>query len=279
MLDNDSGGVKKVAYDTLARLKDDRAAEPLAKKLPNFFERGNAARALADFGPGAEREVVKYAFDPDNGVSSDARRILKGYKTKDSVIVAQAIVELNNGENGRKQQAAAWLEKASVDAASQDAVAKALEPLLNDNDRNLRDPALRALKNWATKDNTVSLVRLLENQDGNVRKQAMEILGKLKDERAVLPIALRLLDFFDRQTASNTLKGMGPIVEIPDVVNGLRNKDAAIRLEVCRILGASGTSKSITELERVARTEKNKEVASAAAAAVKSIEEREKGGK
>jgi HEAT repeat protein len=279
MLDNDSGGVKKVGFDTLAKLKDDRAAEPLAKKLPNFFERKNAANALVAFGPTAEKEVAKYAFDPDNGVQTEARKILKGYKAKDAVLINQAITELNDGDNGHKQQAAAWLEKASLDAASQDAVAKALEPLLVDNDRNLRDPALKALKYWATKDNTPALVRLLDHQDGNVRKSAMEVLGKLKDERAVLPIALRLIDFFDRQTASNTLKGMGPIVEIPDVVNGLRNKDAAIRLEVCRILGAAGTSKSVTELERVARTDKNKEVASAAAAALKTIEDREKGGK
>jgi len=282
MLDNDSREVKKVAFDTLPKFKDERAIEPLAKKLKGF-EHVQAERALAVYGPVAEKEVVKYVFDPEPGTLASARKLLKAYGTKNEIYATQAIEELTNGDANRdanrKLLAAAWLEKTPAEASMQDSVARALDPMARDNDFSARSAALKALKNWATKDNTPTLVGLLDSQDGNIRKQAMEILGKLKDERAVLPIALRLLDFFDRQTASNTLKGMGAIVEIPEVVNGLRNKDAAIRLEVCRILGAAGTSKSTQELERVARTDKNKEVAATAAAAVKAIEDREKDGK
>jgi predicted Zn finger-like uncharacterized protein len=282
MLDNDSREVKKVAFDTLPKFKDERAIEPLAKKLKGF-DHVQAERALAVYGPVAEKEVVKYVFDPEPGTLASARKLLKAYGTKNEIYATQAIEELTNGDANRdanrKLLAAAWLEKTPAEASTQDSVAKALDPMARDNDFSARSAALKALKNWATKDNTPTLIGLLDNQDGNIRKQAMEILGKLKDERAVLPIALRLLDFFDRQTASNTLKGMGSIVEIPEVVNGLKNKDAAIRLEVCRILGAAGTSKSVQELERIAKTDKNKEVAAAAAIAVKAIEDREKGGK
>jgi hypothetical protein len=60
----------------------------------------------------------------------------------------------------------------------------------------------------------------------------MEILATLKDKRAVVPIAVRLLDFSDRQAASNALKAMGPMMEVPEVVSGPTNKDAGVRTEV-----------------------------------------------
>jgi HEAT repeat protein len=276
MLDNQSGAVKKVGFDNLARLKDDRAAEPLARKLTDFPERGNAAIALLAFGPTAEKEVAKYAFDPDNGVQSEARKVLKGYKTKDAVYVAQAIDDLTTGDNNRKQHAAAWLEKAPVDAKLQEGVAKALDPLVADNDRGVRDSALKAIKTWASRENTSSLVNLLADQDVNVRKLAIETLGKLKDERAIVPIGIRLSDGADRQTASLILRTMGPMVEIPEVIGGLGNQDAAVRLEICRILAAVGSSKSVPSLQRIAKVDKNKDVQIAATLAVKVIEEREK---
>jgi predicted Zn finger-like uncharacterized protein len=279
MLRSDSGGVKKSAMNALVRLKDERAAAPLAEKLKNFFERGDASQALRNLGPIAEKEVVKYAFDPDGGVQGEARKLLTGYGTKNSVYVSQALEELKRGDNDHQWQAVAWIEKAPLEETLQADVAKALEPLLVDNDTRARYPAVRALKTWATKDSIPPIVRLLDHQDGQTRKLAMGTLGKLKDERSVVPIALRLIDFFDRETASNTLQAMGPIVEVPEVINGLANKDAAIRIEVCRILAASGTSKSLKPLNNLLKVEKDRNVALAAASAIKMIEDRDKAGK
>jgi len=161
-----------------------------------------------------------------------------------------------------------------LDEALHGDVGKALEPLLLDNDRGTREHALHALKTWASKDNVPALLKLLTHQDGNLRKQSMEILGGLKDERSVVPIAERLLNFFDREVASNTLQKMGSIVERDEIIKGLTNKDDGVRLEVCRILGACGTAQSISALQKVVKTDKSKDVALAALNAIREIEGR-----
>jgi HEAT repeat protein len=273
-LESDSGAVKQSAMDTLAKLKDERAAAPLAKHMANFFDRGNASRALQALGPVAEGEVVKYAFDADGGTQGEARKILESYKTKESVYITQALVDLKRNDNNRRLNVAIWLEKATVDETLRGEVAKALEPLLRENDGRTRDQALQALKTWATKDNVPALLKQLTHQDGNVRKLSMEVLGGLKDERAVAPIGERLLNFFDRQVASNTLQKMGTIVERNEIVDYLNNKDDGVRLEVCRILGTCGTPRSITPLKLIASRDKNKDVVLAALNAIREIEGR-----
>jgi HEAT repeat protein len=273
-LESDSGAVKQSAMDTLARLKDERAAAPLAKHMANFFDRGNASKALQALGPVAEMEVVKYAFDADGGTQGEARKILESYKTKESVYITQALVDLKKNDNNRRLNVAIWLEKAAVDETLRGDVAKALEPLLRENDGRTRDQALQALKTWATKDNVPALLKQLTHQDGNVRKLSMEVLGGLKDERAVVPIGERLLNFFDRQVASNSLQKMGSIVERNEIVDYLNNKDDAVRLEVCRILGACGTPRSVTPLKLIASRDKNKDVVLAALSAIREIDGR-----
>jgi HEAT repeat protein len=273
-LESDSGSVKQAAMDTLAKLKDERAAAPLAKHMANFVDRGNASKALQTLGPVAEKEVVKYAFDADGGTHTEARKVLDGYKTKESVYIAQAIEDLKGNDKARRQNVCTWLEKASVDETLRGDVGKALEPLLIDPEGRTRENAIRAMKTWASKDNVPALINLLSHKDGNLKKQSMEILGGLKDERAVVPIGERLLNVFDRETASHTLQKMGSMVERNEIVDGLNNKDDGVRLEICRILGACGTARSIGPLQKVAKMDKNKEVALAAISAIREIEGR-----
>src|SRR5439155_26114334 len=128
-LDSDSGSVKQSAMDAIAKLKDARAAAPLAKRLKDFFDRASASKALLALGSVAEKDVVKYAFDSDRGTQTEARKLLDNYQTKNGVYVTQAIEDLKSGDNGHRQQAADWLEKAPVEETQQNDVAKALEPL------------------------------------------------------------------------------------------------------------------------------------------------------
>src|SRR5262249_8991802 len=199
----------------------------------------------------------------------EAHRILESFDTKNSVVVAQAVEELKSGNAARKYAAGTWLEKAPVEEALQRDVTKALEPLLTDSNAQVRASAMGAFKGWATKDNVPGLIAVLTHHDPIMRRLALEALGRLKDERAVVPVALRLADFSDRQTASDTLKAMGSMAEHKDVIKGLYNPDPGVRAEVCHILGAIGTNKSIEALNRVAKADKNKEVVLAALSAVK----------
>src|SRR4029077_20698680 len=104
---------------------------------------------------------------------------------------------------------------------------------------------------------------------GEMRKLAMQTLGELKDERGVVPVSARLLNFFEREEAARALIAMGPMVE-KTVLTGLSNQDAAVRKLVCLILAEVGTKASLSPLKRT-RRDSDQNVAAAAQLAVKAI--------
>jgi HEAT repeat protein len=276
-LDNQSGTVKQAAMDGLVRLKDERAAAPLAQKLTNFFERGNASKALQALGPVAEKEVVKYFFDKDGGVREEARKLLSGYNTKGTVILVQAAVDMKSDESDRRRNAVNWVsQQKSVDEENQAVVARALEPLLNDNNGSIRDDALKALKYWGSKANLPAIIRMTDHSDVRVRGLALDTLSNFKEEEAVKAIVLHLDNHLDRQAASTALQAIGPSAE-KTVLPYLSDKDSAVRVETCRILGAIGTSQSIRHLQSLFLQDKSKDVQTAATNAINAIEGRLKG--
>src|SRR5262249_12132546 len=113
MLNDGSKEVQNAALDALVRLKDDRAVPAMAARLSDFFQRENAVAFLRNYGKGAEKEVLKYAFDSDDGVRNEAQKLLKGYGTPDAALFDQALVELK-GDAKRKRAAALWLAGAQV---------------------------------------------------------------------------------------------------------------------------------------------------------------------
>ena len=59
-------------------------------------------------------------------------------------------------------------------------------------------------------------------------KLAIQLLRVLANDNVF--VAMRLMDFFDRKSASEALIAMGPIAEKDEVVSGLANKDDGVRL-------------------------------------------------
>jgi predicted Zn finger-like uncharacterized protein len=126
-------------------------------------------------------------------------------------------------------------------------VVKALEPMLNDPDIFTRKWAVEAIGVWANKDAVPILLKAM--RDGDTRHEAMKALGRLKDERAIEPIAQRLEEHSDLHEAGEALKSMGPIAE-KAVLARLNHHDWFVRIMVCQILERIGTAQSIPALER-----------------------------
>jgi HEAT repeat protein len=274
------GEVQRTILEALGRLADERGAEAVAPFLANAFMNEDARRSLKAMGPAAEKAVLKYYFHPDGGARERAADLLRGYGTRTSAIVLQGALELKAPQLERRRRAVQWFAQAPVDAESRAAAARGLEPLLQDTDQWVREQAVRALITWATPDSAPGLRRLIEDQSANLRRPAMEALGKLKDEDAVTAIAVRLLDGGDRRVAGDALIAIGPKSE-GAVLSGLNNPDRGVRIEVCRVLGAVGTKKCLAALQTTAvyaRTKRENDVLEAALLAIDKVSNRLKAG-
>jgi hypothetical protein len=84
LLDDADGNVKVKAMYVLGKLKDPRAAEPLARRLTDLSHRRIVSQALKDMGPAAEAAVAEFLNHPDAGLRIEACDILKVVGTKAS---------------------------------------------------------------------------------------------------------------------------------------------------------------------------------------------------
>jgi len=180
----------QVALDGLSRIEDDEAAEAVARQLTVSGRLFAARLRLSRMGKRAEKHVAKYLFHRDDNVRRTAESLLKGYGTTGSVVMEQAAAALELPDEDIKRSAAEWLAKQNLDPEYQDKVARSLEGLLTDSDPRMKQTAIRALDRWATKDNVKALVGLLDNNQ--LRPAVVAILGRLKDDQAIAPLALRL---------------------------------------------------------------------------------------
>jgi predicted Zn finger-like uncharacterized protein len=243
VLKDQNNETREVAIHLLGDLKDPQAAQAIAERLPDFFDRGHASRALRDIGPPAEKAVLPYLFHPDGGVQGEARALLKAYGTKQNVILDQALTDLKSSNANVRKSVAEWLAKANPNTDRRGDVARALESSLSEQDWGARGAGMDALAVWATKDNVPALLDALKDDNvhaNDIRHRSMRILGKLKDERAAAPLCQRLSNFFDRDEASKALQELGPVAE-KEVAKHLFDKDAGIREKADLLLKGYGT--------------------------------------
>jgi predicted Zn finger-like uncharacterized protein len=237
-----SGPVAKALEGAVLNDTDGRARELSMKALGKWGTADSVAT------------IRKVLEDPNagQGLRNEATRALKSLGSTESADLIQAIANLKSNDNGRHQQGLDFLVRITPDKEHQADIAKLAEPFLDDPDDGTKDRAARALVAWATPDQAPALIKALDSRSGGVRQSAMKALGRLKEEKAIQPIALRLRDFGDRATASQALQEIGSKAE-PEVLKGLREDDKGVRLEVCKILGVIGTKDSLKPLEAAAK--------------------------
>jgi predicted Zn finger-like uncharacterized protein len=270
-------GFQKAGLQFLAQQKDERGVVAACAFLGSAFGHVDGEKALREMGPVAGKEVVRYMHHPDGGIRGRARKLLEEYKTPPDVLLTQTVADLKGTEAGRRKLAAEWLVQTRPDEGQRAAVASGLGQLLKDQDHGTQAAAVKALVVWGTKENVPGLLTFVEDGAFNphanfMRGTAMEALGAIKDERAVIPVARRLINFLDRQAASKALKLMGPIAE-PAVMTFLGSRDGGQRNEACRILAEIGTARSLPALQVLARG-RDRRLALLAAQTIQAIQAR-----
>jgi HEAT repeat protein len=235
--------------EVLEQIKDETAAQAIALQLPNFFQRANASRALLNMGPLASKAVLQYLNHPDFGVHGEARRLCPLLKVSSTDYLQQTLEDIQSEDAKRRQTALQYLAKVEPGERVRPKVAKALNAVLLDMDPTVRGEALNAVKVWGSKENTATLVKLLdinpqEKKPFGRDKNVIEVLGMLKDPEAAGPLAKGLTNFFERPAVSKALKDIGSAAE-EAVIPYLQSQDGQARTESARILGDIGTKKSI----------------------------------
>lgn len=163
-----------------------------------------------------------------------------------------AIRFVKQGEVFEQEKAARFLAGLEVDPGRRAEVVAALQAGLDNRlQPGPRQQLFDTFAKWATAADTPYFLRLMDDDDGNIKIKAMHALAKLKDPRGVDPVAQRLADGGFRRFASQALKDMGPMAE-KAVAEYLHHPDFGLRIEACNILKVIGVKESRATLVKLA---------------------------
>jgi HEAT repeat protein len=218
------------------------------------------------------QEVLERAIEhvnDGNGFTRDAARQTVRHWTGPGSVPA-LLKLLDNSDGGVRQLGLDLLAKQPVDEARRAEVTnKVLGRIKQHNDLN-RDVAKPLVKKWANHDSVPALIDLLDHNDAGVRQLALEVLGGLRDPRALERVWLRLGP--DREHASKALQSYGPMAE-EMVLQSAKDNDAGIRIEACRILNRIGTARCLPTLQQL-QADRDRNVQTAAREALVAVNAR-----
>ncbi len=189
--------------------------------------------------------------------------------------------KLNSSDQFTRQAAARDLSGGRLGTPSTTLLAEMVS-LAGDPDETVRRAALTVLANHGTKEHLSLLIKGLNDPDAQTRATVAKGLGRLKDPRAIEPLANLLAtgqsdpNYYRparESAASEALIRMGAVAE-PAVLALLKEKNVETRIQACNILKQIGTKKSLGPLKDTTLNP-SKELSEAAADACRSIQARE----
>jgi HEAT repeat protein len=130
---------------------------------------------------------------------------------------------------------------------------------LEDPDFFIRKSAILACERFASPLTVDPLIRVLRERTFSEREEAIRILGKLKDRRAIEPVAEALLysDWMSiRSEAAYALGEMHALTALPALVEGLQDFEAPVRANVAEALGKLAHPDSVVPLIEALKREK-----------------------
>jgi HEAT repeat protein len=281
LVEDADAGVRGTVLKLLKDLKDPRAAEAVAARLP--AEPLPVIDVLKAMGPGAEKAVLpfldeKYAGttrfwamnvlkDIGTGESLPALKAIQGPDTLHAKGVIEAVGErlpLTKEEWARalddlKSADAALRTKAArriaatppVEERKADVVTR-LEVVLNDQSAEARVAAVKGLGRWGGKKTIPTLAARLQGFDPGMHAVVIDALAEFQDDEAAAAIAKRLPDVFDRPKATQALKAMDPPMAEKAVLPLLKETNVFIRVEAVKVLADVGGKDSVAPLEQLA---------------------------
>jgi hypothetical protein len=173
-------------------------------KSDNSIIRENVIFTLGEYkDPKAILPLINALKDEDNDVWQSAQKALQDIGTP----AIDALIASLKDENLNIREGAAYILGSIGNQRGADPL---INVLLNDQDPEVRKRALNAL--IALKDSRVIdiLIKNLNDQDPEVRADAVKALGKNKDPKAILPLinALKDEEWLVRDRAVNALKNI-----------------------------------------------------------------------
>jgi hypothetical protein len=250
------------------------AVIPLLKSEDRRSARA-AASLLGEIGTAksvAPLQEASRASDPQ--LAQAAREAVKKLQPDAMDAVAEALIDLESSDHFKQSAALEKLAKMTPDDARREKVATAIENQVLGKDLFfIYKEAGPALSVWAGKNTVTRLLPLLANERAtpHERQVAMEVLGKVKDKRGVLPVVRWVL--LDTENATRSLIEMGPVAE-DEVIKLVKGPDAAGRIAAAHILQETGTIKSVAALKRASQDPRDANAAAAAKVALDILNER-----
>jgi predicted Zn finger-like uncharacterized protein len=233
-------GLPRAAMEALGNLQDEKAAEPIWRYRAGPSG-GDADKALRTLGAAAgEKAALARMDDPNGNLRNHARSLLVYYGTKDSAKLGQAVTDLKSDNKDQRVAAAEYLETSQVVEAERQAVSQGLSATLTDAEGAVVERGMRALTKWATTANVPALIAAVEDDRFPKRHDAIRLLGKLKDVRAVPAIIKRMPT--DRIPCSDALVAIGPAAKDDVLKVSLEHPDKGVREEAGRILLTYGVT-------------------------------------
>ncbi len=194
--------VQELASSVLATIADARVLAPLVKALAShdWIVRMHAAKALGRIrDPGTVAPLVPLLQDKVKAVREETSTALAAIG---EAALSSLIAALTHAE---------WLVRLhAVEALGKTRSPEAVEPLLsvlfNDQDRAVREDAVRALGQIGNARAVGFLVTAMKTP--GLRPLAVEALGRIGDRRAV-PVLIEVLEGVDRPEISQPIDGCG----------------------------------------------------------------------
>ena len=164
----------------------------------------------------------------------------------------------------------------------QESQVESLIKQLQDEDAEVRSNAVEALGQIRSKDAVPALVQTLKDPDSHVRHSAVEALGQIRSKDAVLALTQTLRDKagFVRISAVETLKQIGTSEALKSIkeyqqslIQALQNPNAEIRADAAETLGQIGTADVVPALT-IALQDPDSWVRAASTEALQSIDAR-----
>jgi predicted Zn finger-like uncharacterized protein len=125
----------------------------------------------------------------------------------------EALAALHDADIARRREGTNWFVRNPVNDGQKAAASKALDPLLHDQDDQVRGNAAQAIRTWGTTENVPSLVRCLETKDRSTWESAVDSLAQLKDARGLPALAALLEDGGMRNKAIEGFRVWGKTAE------------------------------------------------------------------
>ncbi|HEX5273330.1 MAG TPA: HEAT repeat domain-containing protein, partial [Gemmataceae bacterium] len=270
-------GVRGAVLKLLRELKDPRAAEAVAAKLPT--EPLAVLDILKGMGPGAERAVLPYlddkyagptrfwAFNVLGEIGTGASLpALQRIPEPDALLArgviaavservplgkeewARALEDLRSPDANLRRKAARRIAATPpVEERRADVVSR-LEGVLNDQSNEARVAAVKGLASWGGKKAIPTLAARLQGFDPGMHAVIIEALAGFKDDESAAAIAKRLPDAFDRGKAAEMLRAMDPTMAEKAILPLLKETNVFIRVEAVKVLGDVGGKDSVAPL-------------------------------